>query len=156
MGENGGHPDYGAVELPDPGEEPHEEWSYIERRAYLYREWLDLGTEQLINKSQIADQFGVSRDTIYKDLNRIEGFVRENLGSRHGAETAAVFKKAVKELIMRERYEKAARLQSEFSGFLEDRGAIDKEPDRLEAKTVSADAADDLDEEDLEFLEEAF
>lgn len=144
-----GEPDYGAIEMPDPDEVPHEEWTYAQRRAYIYAEWLDRGTHQLINKSQVARMFDVTRDTIYNDMDHVAQFVDENMGRHHGAESTATFKAAVRELLNEGEYKDAAQVQNMLSDWLERRGAIDKEPDRAEVDVGMGD-------EDLEWLNEVF
>jgi len=148
---NTGHPDYAGRDLPDS--EPYEEWGWRDRRAYIYREWMDAGTHRLVNKSALAEQFGVSRNTIYKDLDRIAGFVDDNLGEHHGAETVGVYKRAVQELLSEGKYKQAAQVQDMMGDWLERRGKVDKEPERHAIAT--ADAAD-VDEEDMDFLDEVF
>jgi len=148
---NTGHPDYAGRDLPDS--EPYEEWGWRDRRAYIYREWMDAGTHRLVNKSALAEQFGVSRNTIYKDLDRIAGFVDDNLGEHHGAETVGVYKRAVEELLSEGEYKQAAQVQDMMGDWLERRGKVDKEPERHAIAT--ADAAD-VDEEDMDFLDEVF
>lgn len=146
-------PDYGAYPLPD--DEPKEDWGWRARRAYIFREWVDVGSERGLNKSQLARDFDVKRDTIYKDLDRIAQQVEDNLGQRHEAESVNVFRKAVDELLDEGEYAKAARVQSNFSEWLENRGAIDKEPEQVDARVQRMDPSD-LDEEDIEFLEGVF
>jgi len=143
-------PDYEALDTPDPQEEPYPEWSWAERRAYIFREWMDAGAHQLMDKSALARRFDVSRDTIYNDLDRIAGFVEESMGDRHGAETVATFQKAVKELLDEGKYKKAAEVQNMTSDWLERRGAIDR--DEQSHPKVEA----DLDEETVEMLEGLF
>ncbi len=145
-------PDYAAIDLPDPDEEPHSEWHWSKRRAYIYREWLDHGTHQLLNKSQLARQFDVKRDTIYKDLDRIASFVEENMARHHGAESTQVFQRVVAELLDAEEWEKAAKVQNTMSDWLERRGAIDKEPDRVEKRVQAM----DIDEADMDFVDDVF
>lgn len=149
-----GEPDYAAIDLPDPTERPHEDWTYAERRAYIYREWLDRGSHQLLNKSQLARQFDVMRKVIYNDLDKIANFVEENMARHHGAQSTAVFQRAVSELLDEGEYKQAAQVQDMMSDWLERRGAIDKEAEKH--KVARADAGDELDDEDLEFLEEVF
>lgn len=148
-----GEPDYAAIDTPDPREKPHEEWTYAERRAYIYREWIDRGSHQLLNKSQLARNFDVNRRTIYNDLDRIADFVDENMSRHHGTQTTAVFQRAVAELLDEGEYKDAAQVQDMMSDWLERRGAIDKEPD--EHRVAKANATE-LDDDDLEWLDEVF
>lgn len=141
------HPDYAALELPD--DEPFTEWSWQHRRAYVFNEWVGAGTHGLLNKSALADQFDVSRHTIYSDLDAVAEFVDQHLGDRHGAETVNVYKKAVRELLSEGDYKDAARVQSMMGDWLERRGAVDKEPEKVEVDHG-------VGEEDLEFLDEVF
>lgn len=139
---NGEQPDYLAMDLPD--DVPKKEWDYPERRACICREWFDAGSEGLLNKSRLARDFDVSRDTIYADLDAIAGFVEENLGDKHGAQTVAVFKRAVDELLDEGEFQKAARVQNMMSDWLERRGAIDKEADAVEVDHGVDDATEEM------------
>lgn len=144
---NGEQPDYLAMDLPE--DEPMEDWGYEHRRAYICREWFDAGSEGLLNKSRLSRQFGVSRDTVYADLDAIAGFVEENLGDKHGAQTVTVFRRAVNELLDEGEFQKAARVQNMMSDWLERRGAIDKEADEV-------DLNHGVDEGTMDFLDDVF
>lgn len=147
------HPDYGARDLPDTDDEPYEEWHAYDRRTYVLDRWTDVGTHRLLNKSRLAEQFGVSRDTIYNDIDAVAEHVDRSLGKQHGAETVNILKRAVAELLDEGEYKKAAKLQLDFGQWLADRGAIDKEPERHEVATADA---SDVDEDAYEFLDEVF
>jgi len=145
------HPEYAARDLPE--DEPYEEWGWRDRRAYVMREWMDAGTHRLLNKTNLAKQFGVSRNTIYDDLDAVAEHVESNLGDKHGTETVNVYKRAVQELLDEEEYKKAAQVQDMMGDWLERRGAVEKEPEK---HAVARQDASDVDEEDLDFLDEVF
>jgi len=147
---------FAAVDLPcDDGQEskPKPEWTYHERRAYIFRRWMDEGSHKLLNKSELARDFDVTRVIIYRDLDRVADSVEERLAESHGAQTKAVFEKAVAALLNQGDYKKAAKVQDMMGDWLERRGEIHKEPERIEARQVGG---EDLTEEQIEALNDAF
>lgn len=141
------HPDYASFELPE--DTPKDEWAWQHRRAYIYRQLIDRGHHQLLNKTDLATEFGVTRKTIYDDLDKIAEYIDQEMATNHRSETVAVFQKAVKELLDEGEYAQAAKVQSQFSQWLAGQGEIDTEP-----QTVRVEHS--VDDEQLDFLNEVF
>jgi len=123
-------PDYEQLELPE--HDQHDEWHWAHRRAWLFDELMEAGHHRLLNKSEIAEQFGVTRTQIYHDLEAIAEHVEDNMTRRHESETVQVFQASVRELLDDGEFKKAADVQSQFSEWLERRGKLDKEPEEHE------------------------
>jgi hypothetical protein len=123
-------PDYEQLELPD--HEQYGEWHWSHRRAYIFDELRRVGHHRLLNKTELASQFGVTRTQIYHDLDAIAEYIDENMDDRHEAEAVQVFQAAVKELLNEGEWKKAADVQAQFSEWLERRGQLDKEPEQHE------------------------
>lgn len=102
------------------------------RRAYIYREIEDKGHPSLIDTAKLADELAVSRRQIYGDLEAIRDFIADNLGDRHIAENVSIFQKAKREAIRNGEYDKAVKIVKEEAEWLEDRGAIETEPEKHE------------------------
>lgn len=123
-------PDYAALDLPE--DKPKPEWHYSRRKAYIYRELMDRGHHRLLNKTELAAEFDVTRQTIYRDLDAIAEYVEATMAKNHASETVQVFQRCVQELLDEGEYKKAADVQSQFGEWLERRGAIDTEPEKHE------------------------
>lgn len=79
-GDSGAHtahssPDYAATEIPT--DKPRSDYTYVERRADLYQQILDLGHPDHINQTEVAQMYGVDQSTVSRDLDRIAEYVRE-------------------------------------------------------------------------------
>lgn len=89
--------DYRSIDLPD--EEPYEEWTYGQRRAFLLEEVKEVGHPRLLHNSELADQFGVNPSTITRDLDVLGEYVGEQVGDRRQLTTASVVNRCIAELI---------------------------------------------------------
>lgn len=139
-------PDFAALDLPN--DKPKEEWDWQHRRAYVYRRLIEEGHHSLINKRQLSKTFGVTRKTIYNDLDAIAEWMADQVDTEwEKSQSMLVYEKAISELIDQGDYKEAAKVRQMFDEWLEDRGELDKEPDRKEVS---------VDSEDLDFLDEVF
>lgn len=143
--------DYASFPVPDPPPtadhpnregKPYEEYSYAERRAWLYRAIDDAGHPRNLERSQrqLATRFGVSQPTISKDIRRIREYEAGRAGATSTGDTEFVLRKAVRELLAEGKWKEAAHVQMEYEDWLMDTGQKDREPDRLEAELTTSDA----------------
>lgn len=89
--------DYKSVTIPD--EKPREEYDHRERRAAILQRVLDEG--QLpweMNKTALADEYGVSRNTIHTDVDRLRDYLDEHIGEDVEIKAMVVYKDAVDQL----------------------------------------------------------
>ena len=121
-------PDYAAVEVPtkDPSE-----YSYVERRAELLQQILDLGHPAMINQTEQADRYGVSQQQISKDLDRLAEHVEASLGARRDLVTEAVFHRSIQGLLDNGEYRKAARTVADWNEWLVERNDLLEFEERL-------------------------
>ena len=141
-------PDYAALTLPD--DKPKPEWGWQHRRAFIHRRLMDVGHHTLLNKTELARKFDVTRKVIYDDLDRLAEYITEDFDpERHKSETIAVFDKCVAELLDEGRYKDAAKVRAQFDEWRERRGDMDRENNDLDINI-------DADGEALEFLDEVF
>lgn len=146
------------VELPNlrgiepPLDEEPEDWERFEKCAWLYNEVKEAGHPDLINKSEAAEFFGVTYQTVYNYLNDyVYPYMRAEVGDRHLETSNSVYQRAVRELMQAGEFEKAARVNKMWNDFLSERGVADKEPDKHEIEHRS-----DLSDEDRELLDDMF
>lgn len=115
-------PDYSSVDLPT--DEPPEEWSYVERRADLLRQIVDLGHPSLIHQGEQAERFGVSQQQISKDLDRIAIHVRETQvadADRRALAVNAVCSRAIRGLLDDGEYRAAAKIALDWDAWAMER-----------------------------------
>lgn len=124
---------YHKVYLPE-GELPKEQWDVNQRRAYLLQEIKKRGLPDSLPVCELADKFDVSRRTIWKDKNVLREWMSEHLSVNHEAEAYATFTHAREQLLEEGEYYKAAKIQGELSEWLEDRGEIEQEPDKVQVQ----------------------
>jgi hypothetical protein len=140
------HPDYASLDLPDHKEKADWEWQH--RRAYVYQELIEAGHHTLVNKKALAEKFDVTRKTIYADIDKISEYMVQQIDTTwEKSQSMLVYERAIAELMDRGDFKEAAKVRKMFDEWLEDRGELDKEPERVEHS---------VDDEDLEFLEDVF
>lgn len=110
-------PDYGSVEIPA---KPPSQYSYHERRADLLQQVRDLGHPSYINQSEAAERYGVSQQTISKDIDRISESVRERVVDRDSRAFTvdSVVQRAIRGMLDNEEYRQAAKTVMEWDEWL--------------------------------------
>lgn len=113
------HPNYRAIHVKEGHRNGHEEeMTYAERRAYILEKLEDAGSPRLLNKSELARTLGVSRTTIYNDLEALAEWSDGALGERETLEGEALFWRAIDRLMedaeaLRERGDHAQAAKAE-------------------------------------------
>ncbi len=138
----GSQPDYSRFEIPSG--KPYEEYTYVERRAYLAGEIATAGHPDLISRRGEADRFDVSHQQISKDIKAIAEHVveRGHDRQRRALECQTVVRKSIRGLLEAEEWEKAARLQLDYEGWLVefyDQEALHARLDALEDQLAEGD-----------------
>lgn len=128
-------PAYDAVEIPT---KPPTEFSYAERRAELLQLVEQAGHPAVLNQSELADRYEVSQQQISKDLDRLDEYIRAQIGNRRDLEIESVLKRCMTGLLEQEEYAKAARVAETYDEYKDRR--IDtlefrRRLDRLESLT---------------------
>lgn len=140
------HPDYASLDLPD--HKPKEDWEWQHRRSYVYRRLLEAGHHTLLNKRALSEKFDCTRKTIYNDLDKISEYMVNQIDTQwEKSQSMLVYERAIAELMDRGDFKEAAKVRKMFDEWLENRGEMDKEPERVEHS---------VNEDDLEFLDEVF
>ena len=98
--------DYRAVEVPDG--KGREEYSYAERRAELLQHIEAAGSPRLLNYAELGRYYGVSREQIRKDVERLSEYVDESLGETEALEGEALFHRCIAGLLEEEDWKGAA------------------------------------------------
>lgn len=153
-------PEYATI---SPAEEKdREDYTYIERRAELYRMLKKYGHPRNIEMKQteLAKRYNVDQAQISRDFKRLREYFRARAGDRTIGETEMLGEKVVEEIIdqaqdmkdtaedleaagdfraaakMRERaadlWSKAQDNQMQLNEFLFDTGQLEEEPDKVE------------------------
>ena len=123
-------PDYSALDPPD--EKAPEDFSTHERRAAVLQIVINSGTPAQVNQRRLADYFDVHPSTISRDMDRLRESIDSHLGNDATLTTRALFEKTVTELQEDGEWKKAWNVCMEWAEFLENRGALDREPARSE------------------------
>lgn len=127
-------PDYDAVE--PPSEKPKAEYSTHERRAAVWGAIRSAGSPARVNKAALSRNYDVTRETIYRDFERLREWAGDELGADAKLTSRAVFEKAIGELLAADDWKatKAAwDIVMDWNDWLAEIGEQHREPDRVEA-----------------------
>lgn len=130
-------PDYDAIEVPDV---PKEDLGTHERRAALWRRMKEKKSPTRLNKARLSREFDVSRQTIYRDWDRLQEWAEGGLGEGAKLTTRAVFEGVIDDLLAEGDWRAKAeawKIVREWNEFLGAIGAQDREPDRAELDITS-------------------
>lgn len=106
-----------------------------ERRAWILANYLN-GDLKDMNKKELADTFGIRRKQLYKDMNVVRLWVRENPDQAMVDDTIQRQNEAVTKLLENEEYYKAGKLNEKLLDVLQEAGIIEKKPDKIEKETT--------------------
>ncbi len=128
---NSSNPDYFNVDVPK--DKDPEEFTYIERRAELLEDTLEIGDPAAISRTKRADRYGVSIPQITKDMKRIAACMREHISKQqYTARLQACFNKVFKEKMEEGQYMAAWSVIRDWGHYLFEVGEIEKEPDKVD------------------------
>jgi hypothetical protein len=127
MGEWQGE-DYRKV--PTDGDQT--EFNTLQRRAYLFERVQEAGHPSLIDKEEFADEVDISRRQVYYDMEAVAEFVEDIAGDTHVGENYTIFEKAKREALRRQDWSMAIDVLKDEAAWLENRGAIDKQPEEID------------------------
>jgi hypothetical protein len=121
-------------EINPPPDKPESEYTPAERRAELFDMIERAGHYRNLQQSyrQLGGRYGVSHETIRKDINRVLEWKRENLSPHAKVELETLKTKAVQELLEEKEYAKAYKVMSEHYENLQSMGKEEKEPDKVD------------------------
>ncbi|MFW6435544.1 MAG: HTH domain-containing protein [Halovenus sp.] len=134
-------PDYTALEPPD--EKPPVEYTTHERRADVLQQIVEAGSPFAVNQTELADQYGVHRSTISRDMDRLRESVDELLGRDAKLTTRALYESIIGQLLAESDWKakKAAwDIVMDWNEWLADIGEQHREPDRSEIDVRSRNA----------------
>jgi len=120
-------PNYASITPPD--EKHPKDYTYVERRAEIYRLIEEAGHPHNLERSQaeLGERYGVSQKQISKDIQRLREFEAEHNETRTKSVTSWLAEKAVMQAIQNDDFEKALRLQMQYNDFLFDTGGLERE-----------------------------
>ena len=136
-----GH-DYSSVPIPTEDQRPKWEWSPKERRAYILTLLRKYGHAGNVPRKQteLAEDFGVTQTTIWRDYNELRRFIRFHAGDRAVSDTEMVAQKAVREELSDGNHYKALRAQLEYNEWLFELGRLDRAPERRQTENINVTA----------------
>lgn len=125
-------PNYAAISPPD--DKHPTDYTYVERRAELYRLIEEAGHPHNLERSQddLADRYGVSQRQISKDIQRLREFEAKHNTDRTKSVTSWLAEKAVMGAVQEGNFEKALSLQMQYNEFLFDIGELEREATSVE------------------------
>jgi len=120
-------PNYAAISPPD--EKHPKDYTYVERRAEIYRLIEEAGHPHNLERSQaeLGKRYGVSQKQISKDIQRLREFEAEHNSERSKSVTSWLAEKAVMQAVQNDNFEKAMKLQLKYNEFLFDIGGLERE-----------------------------
>jgi len=111
-------PAYAAIE---PAAKPPTEYTYAERRSEILQTIQDLGHPSAINQTELADRYGVSQQQISRDLDRLDEYVRGELGSRRDLEIGSVLQRCMTGALEEGDYNTARKAAESYDEYLDRR-----------------------------------
>lgn len=129
--ENSTTPDYESVEIPP---KPPAEYSYHERRGEIQQLIRQAGHPSLLNQSELGDRYGVTQQTISKDMARVAESVHESLGDRdrRAMTVDSVVQRSIRGLLDEEEYRKAAKTAIDWDEWVTEFHELTDLAERLE------------------------
>jgi hypothetical protein len=136
-------------EINPPSDKDAEDYTVAERRAELFDAIERAGHYRNLQRSyrQLGRQYGVSHETIRKDINRVLEWKKENLSPHAKVELETLKTKAVQELLDRGEVAEAYKVMSTHYENLQSMGEEEKEPEQIEHSGIIIDYGDDTDED---------
>jgi len=111
-------PNYAGI---TPAAKPPTEYTYAERRAEILTTIEDLGHPSAINQTELADRYGVSQQQISKDLDRLDEYVRGELGSRRDLEIGSVLQRCMTGALEQGEWNTARKAAESYDSYLDRR-----------------------------------
>ena len=147
-------PEY--AELSPPDDTPPDEYSYVERRAELYRLIEEAGHPHNLERSQreLGERYGVSQKQISKDIQRLREYEAANNSQRAKSVTSWLSEKTIMQTLEAAqnledagKLEEAAKLyreamdaQMEYNDFMFKLGQLDEAPTSVEIEGDASEA----------------
>ena len=116
-----------------PPATPYADLDYAQRRAILLRRIERAGHPRALGRtySDMAEEFDVSKHTIYRDMRVLREWVANHLERDHVAILDAVFRGAVQDLVENGEHVDAVAVGRKWFDWLADMDIVDRVPDRL-------------------------
>jgi len=133
--------DYSQVPVPE--NTPAEEYTYNERRAEILQLIERKGHPWGFNYTQLGERYGVTRQQIAKDFDRIKEWYGDRIGEDAKVASDIAFQRIIQEHMDNGDFEKARRALKTWNEWLQDTGEQNKEPEQLEHGGIIIDYGDD-------------
>lgn len=127
-----GKADYENIKIPT--NKPKSEWTYNERRAFLYRRVNELGGVQPLNRTEMAEKFDVSIASISKDMTKyVIPYIAKHIDEEKAkANIEACFNRLYNELLEDGETARAFNKLRDYIQTLQKMGIFEREPEKLD------------------------
>ena len=122
--------DYSEIEPPD--DKPPEEYTYNERRAEILNLIEQKGHPWGFNYAQLGRRYGVTRQQISKDFDRLKDWYQDKIGGDAKVSSDLAYRRIVQEHMDNGEYNKARKALDSWNGWLQETGHQEKEPEEYE------------------------
>lgn len=121
--------DYSQVPIPE--QTPPEEYTYNERRAEILQLIERKGHPWGFNYTQLGERYGVTRQQIAKDFDRLKDWYGDRIGEDSLTASDLAYRRIVQEHMDNGDLEKARRALDSWNGWLQDTGKQETVPDEI-------------------------
>jgi hypothetical protein len=115
-----------------PSDKDPSDFTYAQRRAEILQEILDAGHPRLIDKSGLANRYDVANSTITNDIDEIADSIKDHMGRRADLLFQSIYASVIEELRDEGDRKELRHWLKDFKEFLQERGKIEKEPEKHE------------------------
>jgi len=134
--------DYSQIDPPE--QKPPAEYTYNERRAEILQLIERKGHPWGFNYTQLGERYGVTRQQIAKDFDRLKDWYGDRIGGDAKVSSDLAYRRIVQEHMDNGDYEKARRALDSWNGWLQDTGEQEKEPEQVEHSGTLFDLPDSV------------
>lgn len=137
-------------EVYQPEEKPKDEWNVNQRRAFILDLYTFTADLKSINKTELADDFDISRQMVHNDIGIIKEWHRKHKGYDFEEEANKTFKWGLKKARKEENLKEARNYVKDWAQFLFEEGERDKKAEKVDIVNGSMDISHGSVEDDEE------
>lgn len=134
--------DYLQVNIPK--DKPKDEFTCNERRADIVKMMEEKGHPWGFNRSNLAEDYGVSAKMVCKDFDVLKKYYLNQVGRDAKKVSEMAYRKIVREHMKSGEYEKARKALESWNKWLQSTGDQKKEPEKVEVSSPSEEDKEQL------------
>jgi len=128
-------PNYEKICKEIPSEKEKEDYTYNERRATILNRLKErVDPSKMPTYESMGEEFGVSKTTIKKDMDKVKCYIRDNLDSDVKVRMKLLLDKAIQQYEENGEYKKAFDCMKEYAEWLFDEGSLEKTPEKRQVQ----------------------